>query len=115
MCGENSCNVLLLLYRVLWVSISVMLLCRRAGLTLWHGFLFLDLLDFFLFSSLCLVVSAAFSCKNLFIAVWYEIVFAMGAIHLPPSTRYRGNALRCVFRRVPHAAISHCYVTPGGP
>jgi hypothetical protein len=49
---------------VLWVPISVML-CRRAVLTLWHAFLFLEL-RFSLSSSLCLVAYAAFSCKEIF-------------------------------------------------
>jgi hypothetical protein len=45
-CGENSCNVILLLFMVLWVPISATL-CRRA--TLWHVFLFLGLTFFPLF------------------------------------------------------------------
>jgi hypothetical protein len=61
-CDESSCNVFLLLFVVLWVPISVML-CRRAVLMLWPAFLFLGL-RFFLFSSLCLVAYAAFSCKK---------------------------------------------------
>jgi hypothetical protein len=56
MCGENSCNVCMLLFKVLWVPISATL-CMRAVLMLWHAFLFLGLV---LLSSLCLVVSAAF-------------------------------------------------------
>jgi hypothetical protein len=32
---------------------------------LWHAFLFLGLLGFFLFSSFCLVASTAFSYKNI--------------------------------------------------
>jgi hypothetical protein len=39
-CGDNSCNVFLLLFMVLWVPIFATL-CRRAVLTLWHAFLFL--------------------------------------------------------------------------
>jgi hypothetical protein len=42
MCGDNSCNVCLLLFMVLWVPISATL-CRRAVLMLWHAFLFLGL------------------------------------------------------------------------
>jgi hypothetical protein len=42
MCGDNSCNVFLLLFMVLWVPIFVTL-CRRAVLMLWHAFLFLGL------------------------------------------------------------------------
>jgi hypothetical protein len=52
MCGESSCNVFLLLFRVLWVPISAML-CKRAVLMLWHAFMFLSGLGFFLFSSSC--------------------------------------------------------------
>jgi cytochrome c biogenesis factor len=48
----------------LWISISATLF-RRAVLTLWHAFLFLGLLGFFLFSSFCLVASPAFSCKKI--------------------------------------------------
>jgi uncharacterized membrane protein len=64
MCGESSCNVFMLLFVVLWVPISAML-CRRAVLMLWHGFLFLGLRFFPLFFSFCLVAYAAFSCKNI--------------------------------------------------
>jgi hypothetical protein len=48
---------------VLWAPISVML-CKRVVRMLWHAFLFLGLLDFFLFSSFCLVAYDAFSCKE---------------------------------------------------
>jgi hypothetical protein len=48
MCGENSCNVFLLLFMVLWVPFSVTL-CRRAVLMLWHAFLFLGLSFFPIF------------------------------------------------------------------
>jgi hypothetical protein len=48
MCGENSCNVFLLLFMVLWVPISATL-PRRAVLMLWHAFLFLGLRFFPLF------------------------------------------------------------------
>jgi hypothetical protein len=58
MSGENSCDVVLLLFMVLWVLISATL-CMRAVLILWHAFLFLGLrfspLFFF-----CFVVSPAF-------------------------------------------------------
>jgi hypothetical protein len=37
------------LFMVLWVPISATLYCMRAGLTLWHGFMFLGLRFFFLF------------------------------------------------------------------
>jgi hypothetical protein len=47
-CNENSCNVFLPLFMVLWVPISAML-CMRAVLTLWHAFLFLGLRFFPLF------------------------------------------------------------------
>jgi hypothetical protein len=36
MYGESSCNVLLLLFVVLWFAISLTL-CRRAVLMLWHA------------------------------------------------------------------------------
>jgi hypothetical protein len=56
MCGESSCNIFLLLFMVLWVPISAMP-CRRAGLTVWHAFMFLGLrtfpLFFFLLGGLC--------------------------------------------------------------
>jgi hypothetical protein len=42
MCGENPCNVFVLLVMGPWVSISVTL-CKRAVLILWHAFLFLGL------------------------------------------------------------------------
>jgi hypothetical protein len=42
MCGENSCNVFLLLFMVLWVPIFATL-CGSAVLMLWHTFLFLRL------------------------------------------------------------------------
>jgi hypothetical protein len=47
----NSCNVFLLLFMVLWVPFSATL-CRRAVLTLWHAFLFLELRFFLFFSFL---------------------------------------------------------------
>jgi hypothetical protein len=40
MCGENSCNVFVLHFMVLWIHISATL-CRRAVLMLWHPFVFL--------------------------------------------------------------------------
>jgi hypothetical protein len=42
MWGENSCNVFLLLFMVLWVHIFATL-CRRAVLMLWRAFLCLGL------------------------------------------------------------------------
>jgi hypothetical protein len=42
MYGENSCNVILLLFMVPWVPVSVTL-CRKAVLMLWHAFLLLGL------------------------------------------------------------------------
>jgi hypothetical protein len=42
MCDVSSCNVVLLLFMVLWVPISETL-CRRAVMTLWHAFMFLGL------------------------------------------------------------------------
>jgi hypothetical protein len=54
-CGENSCNVFVLLFMVLWVPISATL-CMRAMLMLWHAFMFLGLrfppLFFFLLGGL---------------------------------------------------------------
>jgi hypothetical protein len=41
-CGENLCNVFLLLFMVLWVPISEAL-CMKAVLMLWHAVLFLGL------------------------------------------------------------------------
>jgi hypothetical protein len=41
-CGENSCNVFLVLFMVIWILILAML-CKRAVLMLWHAFLFLGL------------------------------------------------------------------------
>jgi hypothetical protein len=55
MYGENSCNVFLVLFMVLWVRISAML-CRRAVPMLWHAFMFLGLKFFphyFFFILLC--------------------------------------------------------------
>jgi hypothetical protein len=61
MCGENSCNVFLLLFMVLWV-LTFPTLCKRAVLMLWHAFLFLGLrpVGFFLLLPFCLVVSTYF-------------------------------------------------------
>jgi hypothetical protein len=82
MCSDNSCNVFLLLFMILWVPISTTLF-RRAVLMLWHAFVFLGLRFFlflafmFLFSSFRLVASAVFSCKKFLLAlmtwaaVWY--------------------------------------------
>jgi hypothetical protein len=42
MCGENSCNVSLLLFMKLWFPIFATL-CRRAVLMLWHAVMFLGL------------------------------------------------------------------------
>jgi hypothetical protein len=67
MCGENSCNVFLLLFMALGVPISATL-CSRAVLVLWHAFLFLGL-RFFPLYSFCLVASAALPCKNIY---WYN-------------------------------------------
>jgi hypothetical protein len=67
-CGENSCNVFLLLFMVLWVPIFATL-CMRAVLMLWHAFQFHEqvvLGCFPLSSPFCLVVSAAFSCKMVY-------------------------------------------------
>jgi hypothetical protein len=47
MCNDNSCNVFLLLFTVLWAPISTTL-CTRAMPMPWHAFLFLGL-GFFLF------------------------------------------------------------------
>jgi hypothetical protein len=58
MCGENSCNVFVPLFMVLWVPISATLY-GRAVLILWHAFRFLGL-GFSPLSSFCFVVSAAF-------------------------------------------------------
>jgi hypothetical protein len=41
-CGENSCNVFLLVFMVPWVP-TFATLCMRAMLMLWHAFLFLGL------------------------------------------------------------------------
>jgi hypothetical protein len=65
MCGDNSRNVFLLLFVVLWVLIFATL-CMRAVLMLWHAFLFLGL-GLGIFSVLfpfCLVVSTS-SCKTI--------------------------------------------------
>jgi hypothetical protein len=55
MCDVNSCNVFLVLFMALWVSISATLF-RRAVLVLWHAFLFFGLrffpLSFFLLGGL---------------------------------------------------------------
>jgi hypothetical protein len=40
MCGENSCNIFLLLFMVLWLHIFAML-CRRGVTMLWHVSMFL--------------------------------------------------------------------------
>jgi hypothetical protein len=41
MCDVNLCNVFLLLFMALWVYISATLF-RRATMTLWHAFMFLE-------------------------------------------------------------------------
>jgi hypothetical protein len=41
-CGENSCNVFMLLFMVLWVLVFATV-CRREVLMLWHAFLFFGL------------------------------------------------------------------------
>jgi hypothetical protein len=57
MCGEDSCNVFLLLFVVFWVPSSAVTLCMTAVLMLWHAFHFLGLrfflLFFFLLGGLC--------------------------------------------------------------
>jgi hypothetical protein len=58
MCGEKSCNVLMMLFMVLWVPIFATL-CRRAVLMLWHAFLFVGL-RFFPPFYFCCVISTAF-------------------------------------------------------
>jgi hypothetical protein len=47
-CGEESCNVFMLLFVVLWVPIFTTL-CKKAIPMLWHAFIFLGLkhVDFF--------------------------------------------------------------------
>jgi hypothetical protein len=52
MCGDNSCNVFLLLLMLLWVLVLAML-CRRAVLMLWHAFLFLGLRPVGIFPLCC--------------------------------------------------------------
>jgi hypothetical protein len=42
MCGENSCEVFILPFMVLWASIFATL-CMRAMLMLWHAFMLLGL------------------------------------------------------------------------
>jgi hypothetical protein len=66
MCGENSRNVFLLLFMVLWASIFATL-CMRAMLMLWFAFLFLLLrrVGVLLVAPFCLVVSNAFSSDYL--------------------------------------------------
>jgi hypothetical protein len=48
MCVDNSCNVFMILFMVLWVPIFATP-CRRAVLMLWHAFLFPGLRFFPLF------------------------------------------------------------------
>jgi hypothetical protein len=48
MCGDNSCNVFLLLFMVLWLPIFATL-CMRALLMLWHAFMLLGFRFFPLF------------------------------------------------------------------
>jgi hypothetical protein len=57
MCGENSRNVFLLLFMVLWVPIFATLCMRAIVLMLWHAFLFLGLrlVGVFLLSLILLV------------------------------------------------------------
>jgi hypothetical protein len=68
MCGENSCNVFLMLFMVLWVPIFATL-SRRVVLMLWQAFLFFGLwfAVFFLLAPFCLVALTAFSCDLLMI------------------------------------------------
>jgi hypothetical protein len=42
MCGENSCNVFLVLFTVLW-ALAFAMLCGRSVLMFWHAFLVLEL------------------------------------------------------------------------
>jgi hypothetical protein len=63
MCGENPCNVFLLLFMILWVPISATL-CMRAMLMLWHAFLFLGLRLFPMFFSVFGGLRC-FSCKKI--------------------------------------------------
>jgi hypothetical protein len=42
MCGENSCNVFMMLFMILWVPNSAALR-KRAVLILWRAFLFFGL------------------------------------------------------------------------
>jgi hypothetical protein len=62
MCGENLCNVFLLLFMVFWVPIIFVTICTRALLMLWHAFLFLGLRLFHV-SSVYLVKSIFFQVK----------------------------------------------------
>jgi hypothetical protein len=78
--GENSCNVFLLLFMVLWV-LTFPTLCKRAVLMLWHAFLFLGLrpVGFFLLLSFCLAVSTSFylAAINLNLLVDFATFFAI--------------------------------------
>jgi hypothetical protein len=66
MYGENSCNVLMLLFMVLWILLFAML-CTKVVLMLWHAFIFLGLRHGGLFPpfSFCLVFSISLSCKKI--------------------------------------------------
>jgi hypothetical protein len=54
-CGENSCNVFLPLFMLLWVPIFAMP-CMRAVPMLWHAFLFLGLRHVWFFPPFSFVV-----------------------------------------------------------
>jgi hypothetical protein len=62
MYGENSCNVFMLLFMVLWFPVSVSL-CMRVVLMLWHAFLFLGLRSFPRFFLFIWWSTAYFNCK----------------------------------------------------
>jgi hypothetical protein len=98
MCGENSCNVFLLLFMALWVPISTALFRRvLVVLALWHAFLFLGLRFFplfFLYSAwwpplLFLVKNSFYLLATFWVQVpptWYGPVLCVYEVKAPSST-----------------------------
>jgi hypothetical protein len=102
MCGENSCNVFILLFIVLWVIHIFATLCRRVVvLMLWHAFLLLGLLRSGVFPSLLLI--ARWLSFFLFMCIFRLIVRTTGIYVLSeasprvPLSReaVAGNKLSC--------------------
>jgi hypothetical protein len=77
MCGENSCNVFLLFFMVLWVPIFVPL-CKRAMWMMWHAFMFLGF-----FSPLCFVLGG----PHCLVGYFPSCYFLLGAFNCKKSNK----------------------------